>query len=131
MKQKPWEQAPPVEVIWRDAAIDVDHEGHFNDADSIAEFGGRAHMRDIGYLIAETPEEIKLAVSICEDDDAFHCSVTIPRDWVTAIHYLHRSDHRPAHPGPAHGPASRRDRPPRPSHRRRRRPVSRSPRLHS
>lgn len=95
---KSWEQVPLVEVIWRDAVINTDHEGQLCDREGEQKFGGLATYSDIGYLIRKTATEIVLAVSICRDDSTYRHSNTIPRGWVKAINHLHRPNDQPPDP---------------------------------
>lgn len=109
---KRWQDIPLVEITWLDAAINTEHEGQLNDKESTSRFGGLVECRDVGYLIEKTRKEVKLAVSICPEDQTYRHSNTIPRGWVRQIIVLHRpdnqlhcSDNRPPDPRSPDGPA--------------------------
>lgn len=103
---KTWQELPLVEVIWTDAAIDVDHEGQVHDADSIKKFGGLARCRDIGYLIRKNRTEVVLASGLIPDEGGFRHSNTFPRNWVSQIIPLSRPNDLLHHPdvGPPEPP---------------------------
>lgn len=87
-----WREVPLVEVVWTDACINTDHEGQLNDTESAKRFGGLALCSDIGYLITSDRKVVKLAVSLCRDDDSYRHSNTIPRSWVKSITILQRAE---------------------------------------
>jgi hypothetical protein len=95
---KSWREVPLVEVIWQDACINTDHEGQLNDQEATKQFGGLALCSDIGYLISKTKTEIRLAVSLCRDDNSYRHSNTIPRGWIKSLNFFHRSDDQPPDP---------------------------------
>ena len=53
-------------------------------------FGGLTECRDVGYLIEKSRTVVKLAISICEEDNTYRHSNTIPRGWVRSITVLSR-----------------------------------------
>ena len=85
-----WQKVPLVEVRWIDAALDGGSEGELEKPETAAAFGGLKTCRDIGYLIVSNKKVVKLAVSLCEEDNDYRHSNTIPRGWVKEIIYLTR-----------------------------------------
>ena len=67
---------PPlrVEIIWRDAALDVEHDG------PVGTGGGlREHMGIIGYLVNKDRENLMVASDFDYDDSSARTIHTIPR----------------------------------------------------
>ena len=89
-RRRTWPDLPLVEVVWIDAVIDPEKSGDLTDPSTAARFGGLALCSDVGYLIAQDRREIKLAVSVCRDDNTYRHSNTIPRGWVKSVTYLTR-----------------------------------------
>jgi hypothetical protein len=79
---------PLVEIIWVDAAIDIDASGDLNDSISVNEFGGRILCHDVGYIVRRNSGELVLAVSISPEDNTFRHANTIPFRWIREIHNL-------------------------------------------
>jgi hypothetical protein len=84
--------APLVEVIWVDAAIDVTQEGSDSDF-SLDSFGSLVLRHDIGYLVSMDNHKLTLAVSICVDDNTYCHSNCIPSSWIREVRVLERTTH--------------------------------------
>ena len=82
-------ELPIVEVVWIDAALSIEAGGSLNEPQPPSSTG-LLECRDLGYLIELTRKEIKLAVSVAQEDNSYRHMNSIPRGWAKQIIYLTR-----------------------------------------
>lgn len=88
-----WRDLPLVEVVWTDACIDQDQVARLDEPTAEqAKFGGLVTCRDVGYLVHKDRKVVILAVGVCEYDNSYRHSNTIPRGWVKEIVNLTRAE---------------------------------------